>query len=75
MKKIKKLVGLLWVILAPVVFYFLISSAIEKVGGAPLGTAKTNALLQWIIILIVFIPICIGMIIFGIYALKGEYDK
>ena len=75
MKNIKKILGLVWVVLAPIIFYFIVTIAIDKIGASPAGSARTNALLQWLIILIVFIPICIGMIIFGVYALKGEYDK
>jgi hypothetical protein len=30
--------------------------------------------LQWVIILLIFIPICVGFFIFGSYASKGEYD-
>jgi hypothetical protein len=30
--------------------------------------------LQWVIILLIFTPICVGFFIFGTYASKGEYD-
>jgi hypothetical protein len=31
--------------------------------------------IQWSVFIIVFLPIVIGIIIFGYYALKGEYDS
>ncbi len=31
--------------------------------------------IQWIVFMVIFIPIAIGLMIFGWYALKGEYDK
>jgi hypothetical protein len=46
--------------------------AYEKIDAAT-AKAKTNTILQWGIILLVFIPICIGLVIFGYYALKNEY--
>jgi len=30
--------------------------------------------IQWLVFIIVFIPIAIGLILFGVFALKGEYD-
>jgi uncharacterized membrane protein len=30
--------------------------------------------IQWGVFVVVFIPIAIGMVLFGYYALKGEYD-
>ncbi|WP_439554804.1 DUF6814 family protein [Dyadobacter sp.] len=36
--------------------------------------ARTNTTLQWFIIILIFIPICAGLVIFGYYAWKGEYD-
>lgn len=73
MNSIKKALGIVWILLAPSLVIFMIMQAIEKVGNAAEGIARTNTLLQWSIIIIIFIPICIGLAIFGFYALKGEY--
>ena len=35
---------------------------------------QSNVILQWVIILLIFTPICVGLFIFGTYASKGEYD-
>jgi hypothetical protein len=74
MNAIKKLVGALMIVLAPVLVIFMFMQASDKIGKAAHGIAKTNTLLQWSIILIIFIPICAGLAIFGLYGVKGEYD-
>ena len=38
------------------------------------GTKDINKPIPWIIIIAIFSPIVIGLVIFGWYALKGEYD-
>ncbi|WP_432710684.1 DUF6814 family protein [Pedobacter sp.] len=75
MNKLKKALGIIWMLLAPVSIIFLLLQAIEKVGLAADGVEKTNTALQWGIILFIFIPISAGLVIFGYYALKGEYDQ
>lgn len=75
MNGLKKGLGLFWMILGPVSILFLFLQAYEKVGLAAEGVQKTNTALQWGIILFIFIPISAGLVIFGYYALKGEYDQ
>ena len=75
MNAIKKALGIFWIILGPVSIIFMFMQAIEKVGLAAEGVAKTNTALQWGIILFIFIHISAGLVIFGYYAMKGEYDK
>ena len=73
MNTIKKILGLVWMFLAPAIIWFLASQAIQKIAAATTLT-KSNVTLQWVIILTIFTPICIGFFIFGYYAFKGEYD-
>jgi len=75
MNAFKKILGLLWIILGPASIIFMFMQAMEKVGLAAEGVDKTNTALQWGIILFIFIPISAGLVIFGYYALKGEYDQ
>ena len=75
MNRLKKALGIFWMLLAPLSIIFLLLQAIEKVGLAEEGVAKTNTALQWGIILFIFIPISAGLVIFGYYAMKGEYDQ
>lgn len=73
MNNIKKYLGIIWMLMAPAIVAFLIWQAAEKIGAASEAT-KANVTLQWSIILIIFFPICIGLVIFGYYALKGAYE-
>lgn len=72
MNALKKYLGIIWLLLAPVVIYFLVSSAIEHIDQE--GKKEINNPVIWIIIIAIFTPIAIGLMIFGWYALKGEYD-
>lgn len=72
MNNIKKLLGYVWMALAPAIICFLIYEAFVKIGIAK-PTEKANTILQWVIILIIFTPICIGFFIFGKYAVGNEY--
>jgi hypothetical protein len=72
MNTIKKYLGIIWLLLAPVVLYFLVSGAISNID--PAGKKDINNPLIWIIIIAIFTPIAIGLMIFGWYAIKGEYD-
>ena len=72
MNTIKKYLGIIWLLLAPVVIYFLVSGAISKI--YPAGEKDINNPVIWIIIITIFTPIAIGLMIFGWYAFKGEYD-
>lgn len=74
MNSIKKMLGVIWILLAPALVIFMVIQAYDKVGKAAEGIARTNTLLQWAIIIIIFIPICAGLAIFGYYAIRGEYD-
>jgi hypothetical protein len=75
MSAIKKLLGIVWILLAPTAVVLMFMQAFEKTSAAAEGIARTNTALQWGIILFIFIPISIGFTIFGFYSLKGEYDQ
>lgn len=71
MNILKKLLGLVWIILGPAAIVFLVYEAYRKIAEKP----TQDVYLPWIIIITVFTPIAIGMVIFGWYAFKGEYDR
>ncbi|SMC75345.1 DUF6814 family protein [Pedobacter nyackensis] len=75
MNALKKALGLVWIVLGPASIIFMFMQAFEKIGLAEEGVHKTNTALQWGIILFIFIPISAGLVIFGYYAWKGEYDN
>ena len=72
MNAVKKTLGIIWLLLAPVVIYFLVSGAITHID--PSGKKDINNPVIWVIIILIFTPIAIGLMLFGWYAIKGEYD-
>ena len=73
MGAIKRYIGLLILFIAPFVIYELVSGAIANIDTA--GKKDINNPVIWIIIIAIFTPIAIGLIIFGWYAFRGEYDR
>lgn len=71
MDKIKRYLGILWIIIGIAAIVLLVYSAAININAAKGDIGKP---IPWIIIISVFTPISIGLIIFGWYALKGEYD-
>ena len=72
MNDIKRYFGIIWMLLSPALVFFMLWQAFVKIGEAPEST-RANVALQWSIILLVFIPICIGFFMFGRYAWQNEY--
>lgn len=73
MNAFKRYFGLIFLLLAPLVIYELIAGAIANIDTA--GKKDINNPVIWIIIIAIFTPIAIGLVIFGWYAFRGEYDK
>jgi purine-cytosine permease-like protein len=70
MNALKRITGILWIIAGPLAIYYLVRTAISEINKKPVIDTK----IQWAVFIIVFIPIAIGIMIFGYYAIKGEYD-
>ncbi len=70
MNALKKYAGLLWIVLGPLAMYFLLSTARSEIIKKP----EINTFIQWVVFTVVFFPIAIGLILFGLYALEGNYD-
>jgi len=70
MNSIKRFAGVIWILLGPLAIYYLITTAISEIQKKPVIDTK----IQWIVFVVIFIPIAVGMMIFGWLALKGEYD-
>jgi purine-cytosine permease-like protein len=70
MNYVKRILGIVWILLAPLAIYYLVKTALHEIEKKPIIDTK----IQWLVFIIVFIPIAIGLIIFGYFALKGEYD-
>lgn len=73
MNTFKRYFGLLFLFIAPFVIFQLIKGAIEHIDTA--GKKDINNPVIWIIIITIFTPIAIGLVIFGWYAFKGEFDQ
>jgi len=73
MNRLKRVLGLVWLVLGPALFFILIKSAAHNIDAN--GKGDINKPLPWVIIITIFAPIAIGFMIFGWYAFKGEYDK
>ena len=72
MNAVKKSLGYVWMLMAPALICFLVYQAVEKISAA-YEIQRSNVALQWVIILLVFTPICVGFFIFGKYAISNEY--
>lgn len=73
MNSLKKSLGALWIMAGIAVLVLLVAGAVLNIDSS--GTKDINNPVIWVIIIAIFTPISIGLIIFGWYAIKGEYDR
>ncbi|AHF15408.1 DUF6814 family protein [Niabella soli] len=73
MNTIKKFLGIVWLLAGPAIIYFLLTGAIHNIEAQ--GKKDINNPVIWVIIIAIFLPIAIGLMIFGWYAVKGEYNS
>ncbi len=72
MNGIKKILGVVWILLGLATAYF----GIAVLGLPKFASGKQEDLVFGIIIMLVLTPIVTGgLLIFGRYALSGEYDS
>lgn len=71
MNAIKKWMGPVWMLAGPLAIYYLVKTAAAEISKKPVMNTK----IQWGVFIVVFVPIAIGLVIFGWYAWKNEYDK
>ena len=64
MNQLKKILGLVWMLLGPIAIYYLVSTAISEIKARPVIDTQ----IQWGIFIFVFIPISLGLMIFGYFA-------
>lgn len=72
MNSLRKYLGILWMILGPLTIILLINAAYQNIDLH--GKGDINKPIPWIIVIAIFAPICAGLVTFGWYAWKGEYD-
>ena len=73
MDKLKQYLGIIWMLVGPVLFIMLAVSAVKNISSHAKGDISNP--IPWVIILAIFLPIAIGLSVFGWYALKGNYNK
>ena len=71
MNHLKKNLGLVWMLLGPVGILYLASTAHAEIAKKPVIDTR----IQWTVFIVVFIPISVGLMLFGWYAWKGEYER
>jgi len=72
MDKLKRFLGIIWMLLGPATIIVLLVGAVKNIGAG--GAGDIHKPLPWIIIIGIFTPIAFGLMIFGWYAWKGAYD-
>ncbi|MCB0573734.1 MAG: hypothetical protein KDC61_04115 [Saprospiraceae bacterium] len=72
MNSIKRIAGVLWMALALGAIWFLFTRASAELSAE---TVRPDKKIFWYSILPVYVPLMLGLFLFGYYALKGEYDK
>lgn len=70
MNQLKRIAGILWMAVAVVAYGILLKTTLSQINAKP----TTDTIVQWTIFAIVFLPIAIGLLIFGWLAWKGDYD-
>ena len=70
MDKLKQYAGFLWMAMAILGLYFLGSAAYGQIKAHPVA----DTYIQWGVFVVIFIPICLGLFLFGWFAVNREYD-
>lgn len=70
MNQLRRFAGIIWITLGPLSMLYLIKTAAAEVARNPLLDTK----IQWSVFVLIFFPIAMGIVVFGCYAMKGEYD-
>lgn len=76
MNTIKRVLGFVWIILGPLVLFYLVKTAAAEIAAAEMAKKPVlDTWIEWGVFIVVFIPIAVGLVLFGYYALKGEYEN
>lgn len=71
MNALKRLSGLLWMACGLYAIYLLMHQAGVEFGKSP----ALDTRIFWYTIIPIFSPIMLGLVLFGYYCLRGEYDQ
>jgi hypothetical protein len=70
MNSLKRNLGIVWMLMGPAALIYLIQTALEEISRKPVIDTQ----IQWAVFIIIFLPIAFGMVLFGYFAWKGDYD-
>ena len=70
MNQLKRLLGVVWIFLGPAIIVYLSVIAFREINFKP----TSDTIIQWSVFMIISLPIGIGLMLFGFYALRGEYN-
>ncbi len=70
MNQLKRYAGWIWMASCPLLIYLLVSTALSEINKKPVMDTR----IQWGVFVIIFLPIVVGLFLFGWFAWKGEYD-
>jgi hypothetical protein len=73
MKILKQIVGFLLMLLSPLTWVVLLMAAVHNI--RPDAVEDIQKPVPWIIILIIWLPISVGLCLFGYYAFRKEYEE
>jgi len=83
MDAFKKILGVVWLLLAPVLIILMFNQFFTEIpalkaaieAGKKPASELQSTYLFWIITITIFMPISVGLGLFGYYSLKGEYNE
>ncbi len=70
MNTLKRSAGIVWMLLGPLMLGFLLRTAAREISR----NDTTDTWIQWGVFITIFVPIAVGLVLFGWFAFKGEYD-
>jgi len=74
MNEIKKIAGYIWMLLGPATIILFFYRATEEIFNAKPEKFQ-ETMMFWVITIMIFVPIVMGLVLFGYYASRGEYSQ
>ncbi len=72
MNTLKRILGVVWALLGPVIIIGMIWQAANELSQVKPEKVQETYIF-WIIVVTIFMPIALGLTLFGMYAVRNEY--
>jgi len=72
MDALKRILGVVWALLGPAIIIGMIMRASEELSHVKPEKVQETYIF-WIIVIAIFMPIALGLTLFGVYAFQNEY--